>query len=53
MTDSDKLNKVHVFKKHLDQKDPKEDIIEVKIESIDESVETLISRAKDMIKHVS
>lgn len=49
MTDDIPTNKVSIFRKELDQRAPRELVYEIKLESITDSVDDLIAKAKSAI----
>jgi len=49
MTDDTPTNKVSFFKKELDQRLPREFVYEIKLESMTDSVDDLIKKAKEII----
>ena len=49
MTDEVPTNKVSIFKKETDMNKPRESIFEIKLESMTDSVDDLIKKAKEAI----
>ena len=50
MSEDTPTNKVSFFKKELDQREPREVVVEIKLESRTDSIDDLIKKAKGALK---